>query len=508
MEYYGVAHIIFQDGSMRMESDVGETAVLAYSGGLDTSVIVPWLKESYGLDVVCVAVDVGQGAEELEGLESKALASGARACYVEDVREEFLRDYVWPTLRAGAVYGRKYLLGTAMARPLIARKQVEVARRIGATALAHGCTGKGNDQLRFELTYAALAPDLKVIAPWREWHIRSRTDALEYAAERGIPVAATAEKPYSRDRNLWHISHEGGALEDPSFVPPPDLLLLTQPVGTTPATPEEVEIGFEAGSPVSVDGERLAPVALLERLNEAAGRHGVGVVDLVEDRVVGMKSRGVYETPGGTLLYQAHSELEQLVLDRRTLALKDEIARRYADLVYEGRWWGVEREAMDALVEVTQAHLTGTVRLRLFSGSAAVIARSAPSSLYSEGLVTFEEDDVYDQADAAGFIRLFGLPTKVAAQVAAARRGVGRTNGRATNEPAAANGNGAAHRNGAGHGNGAAHGNGTGLGNGAAPGEGAAHGAGGVRAAGAPEPAVPRQGNGGPLHAPGRGPAG
>ena len=420
---------------------MAETAVLAYSGGLDTSVIVPWLKETYGLEVVCVAVDVGQGAAELEGLEEKALASGAKACFIEDVREEFLTGYVWPTLRAGAVYGRKYLLGTAMARPLIAMKQVEVARRVGATTLVHGCTGKGNDQLRFELTYAALAPDLEVIAPWREWHIRSRTDALEYAAERGIAVTATAEKPYSRDRNLWHISHEGGSLEDPAFSPPPDLFIMTRPVGTTPSEPEEVEIGFEAGSPVSVNGEALGPVALLERLNEVAGRHGVGVVDLVEDRVVGMKSRGVYETPGGTLLYTAHSELEQLVLDRRTLSLKDQIAVRYADLVYEGRWWGVERAAMDAFVDVTQAPVTGTVRLRMFAGSCAVIARSAPSSLYSEGLVTFEADDVYDQADAAGFIRLFGLPTKVAAQVAG--RAPVREEAPVT-QTASANGNGAA----------------------------------------------------------------
>ncbi|MGK7311298.1 MAG: argininosuccinate synthase [Candidatus Longimicrobiales bacterium M2_2A_002] len=403
---------------------MAETAVLAYSGGLDTSVIVPWLREQHGLDVVCVAVDVGQGSE-LEGLEQKARASGARACCIEDVREEFLTGYVWPTLRAGAVYGRKYLLGTAMARPLIAKKQVEVARRVGASTLVHGCTGKGNDQLRFELTYAALAPDLNVIAPWREWHIRSRTDALQYAAERGIPVAATAEKLYSRDRNLWHISHEGGPLEDPSLAPPSDLLQMTRPVTETPTEPEVVAIGFEAGLPVSVDGEVLAPVPLLERLNELAGRHGVGVVDLVEDRVVGMKSRGIYETPGGTLLHLTHSELEQLVLDRSTLSLKDQLAARYADLVYEGRWWSAEREAIDAAVTVTQAAVTGTVELRLYAGSAAVIGRTAPSSLYSEGLVTFEEDDVYDQADAGGFIRLFGLPTKVAA-----RRGASSVNGK------------------------------------------------------------------------------
>lgn len=393
------------------------TAVLAYSGGLDTSVIVPWMKEHYGVEVVCVAVDVGQGAGELEGLEEKALATGAIACHVVDAREEFLTGYVWPALRAGAVYGRKYLLGTAMARPLIARKQVEVARAVGAEVLVHGCTGKGNDQLRFELTYAALAPDLEVVAPWREWSIRSRTDALRYAAERGIPVTATVEKPYSRDRNLWHVSHEGGDLEDPWWAPPADLYQMTRPAGTTPDSPEVVEVAFEDGLPVAVNGERLAPVVLLERLNELAGRHGVGVIDLVEDRVVGMKSRGVYETPGGTLLYAAHSELEQLVLDRRTLALKDRLAAAYADLVYEGRWWTMERMAMDAFVAVTQAAVTGSVRFRLFGGAFAVIGRKADHSLYDEGLATFEDAAGYDQADSAAFIRLFGLQSTVAARV-------------------------------------------------------------------------------------------
>lgn len=396
---------------------MARTAVLAYSGGLDTSVIVPWLKEEYQLDVVCVAVDVGQGAGELKGLEEKAAASGAVGCHVIDAREEFVTGYVWPTLRAGAVYGRKYLLGTGMARPLIARKQVEVARAVGAEVLSHGCTGKGNDQLRFELTYAALAPELEVIAPWREWSIRSRTDALRYAAEHGIPVTATLEKPYSRDRNLWHVSHEGGKLEDPSFEPPDDLYQMTTAPGATPVRPEVVEVAFEAGVPVAVNGESLEPVALLERLNEIGGRHGVGVVDLVEDRVVGMKSRGVYETPGGTLLYAAHSELEQLVLDRRTLSLKDQLAARYADMVYEGRWWSMERLAMDGFVDVTQRAVTGTVRLRLCGGSHAVVSRQAERSLYDEGLVTFEADDGYDQADAAGFIRLFGLQSKVSARV-------------------------------------------------------------------------------------------
>jgi argininosuccinate synthase len=390
------------------------TVVLAYSGGLDTSIIVPWLKENYGVSVVCVAADVGQG-EELDGLVAKAIASGAVSCVVEDLREEFLTGFVWPTLRAGAVYGRKYLLGTSMARPIIARRQVDVARQIGASALAHGCTGKGNDQVRFELTYAALAPEMKIIAPWREWDIRSREDALDYAAAHDVPVTATRAKIYSRDRNIWHISHEGGPLEDPAWEPEEDVFLLTRSAEAAPNRPDYVTITFESGYPVAVDGEPLGPVALLERLNEIAGLHGVGRIDLVEDRLVGMKSRGVYETPGGTLLYAAHSELEQLVLDRRTLALKDSIAQRYADLVYEGRWWTLEREAMDAMVDRTQQRVTGNVKLKLFKGSHTVAARTSPFSLYDERFVTFGEDDVYDQADAAGFIRLYGLPMRVAA---------------------------------------------------------------------------------------------
>jgi argininosuccinate synthase len=390
------------------------TVVLAYSGGLDTSIIVPWLKQNYGVEVVCVAADVGQG-EELDGLVAKALASGAQSCHVEDLREEFLTDFVWPTLRAGAIYNRKYLLGTSMARPIIARRQVEVALKTGSSALAHGCTGKGNDQVRFELTYAALAPELKIIAPWREWDIRSREDAIEYAAIHNVPVAATKEKIYSRDRNIWHISHEGGPLEDPAYEPTEDLFLLTRSPESAPNTPDYVTISFESGYPVAVDGEPLGAVALLERLNQIGGLHGVGRVDLVEDRLVGMKSRGVYETPGGTLLYAAHSELEQLVLDRRTLALKDAIAPRYADLVYEGRWWTVEREAMDALVDRTQRRVTGDVRLKLYKGGFSIAGRTSPFSLYDERFVTFGEDDVYDQADAAGFIRLYGLPLRVSA---------------------------------------------------------------------------------------------
>jgi argininosuccinate synthase len=390
------------------------TIALAYSGGLDTSIIVPWLKEHYDARVICVAGDVGQGAE-LEGVRQKAIASGADECYIEDLREEFITDFIYPTMRAGAIYGRKYLLGTSMARPLIARRQVEVARMVGADALAHGCTGKGNDQVRFELTYAAFAPELPVIAPWRMWDIRSREDAIAYAAKHNVPVAATKEKIYSRDANIWHLSHEGGVLENPAAEPPKDLFMLTTPVTETPNESEVVVIGFEKGTPVSVNGKRMNAVALLELLNTIGGRHGVGVIDLVEDRLVGMKSRGVYETPGGTLLYTAHSELEQLVLDRRTLAAKDAIAPRYADLVYEGRWWTTEREAIDAFVNVTQERVTGEVGLRLYKGSVSVTSRASAHALYDERFVTFGEDDVYQQSDAAGFIRLFSLPSRVRA---------------------------------------------------------------------------------------------
>ena len=390
------------------------TIVLAYSGGLDTSIIVPWLKEHHNARVICVAADIGQG-NELEGVRAKALASGADECYVEDLREEFVEDFLWPMLRAGAIYGRKYLLGTSIARPLIARRQCEVAKAIGADALAHGCTGKGNDQVRFELTYATFAPELPVIAPWREWDIRSREDALAYAAERNIPVAATAQKIYSRDRNLWHISHEGGLLEDPSAVPPDDLFMLSASPAEAPDEHEDVTIDFERGTPVAVNGIRLDPVTLVSTLNTIGGRHGVGRIDLVEDRLVGMKSRGIYETPGGTLLYAAHSELEQLVLDRRTLAAKDLIAPRYADLVYEGRWWTTEREAYDAFVSVTQERVTGSVTLRLYKGNVIIAGRASEYALYDERFVTFGEDHVYEQSDAGGFIRLFALPARVRA---------------------------------------------------------------------------------------------
>lgn len=412
------------------------TIALAYSGGLDTSIIVPWLKERYNARIICVAADIGQG-DELEGVRAKAIASGADECYIEDLRQEFVEKFVWPTLRAGAIYGRKYLLGTSMGRPLIARRQVEIARQVGADALAHGCTGKGNDQVRFELTYAAFAPDLPVIAPWREWNIRSREDAIAYAEAHHIPITATRDKIYSRDRNIWHISHEGGVLEQPSAAPPADLFMLTTAPEKSPDQSEEVTIGFINGTPTSVNGAELDAVDLLTCLNTIGGRHGIGRIDLVEDRLVGMKSRGVYETPGGTLLYSAHSELEQLVLDRRTLAAKDLIAPRYADLVYEGRWWTTERESYDAFVNVTQERVTGSVTLKLFKGTASVVGRESEYALYDERFVTFGEDDVYQQSDAAGFIRLYGLSARVRAirdqEMAEARKA---QEGNAVTEPA------------------------------------------------------------------------
>jgi argininosuccinate synthase len=407
------------------------TIVLAYSGGLDTSIIVPWLRENYDdADVICVAADVGQG-EELRGLEIRARQQGASALVVEDLREAFVREAIWPTLRAGAIYARKYLLGTSMARPIIARSQAQLAVRVGAGALAHGCTGKGNDQVRFELTYAAFAPDLKVIAPWREWDIGSREDAIAYAESRRIDVPATRAKIYSRDRNLWHMSHEGGPLEDPGVEPADDVFMMTSSPESAPDRAQYLEIGFEAGYPITVDDEALGPVQLVEVLNEIAGRHGIGRADIVEDRMVGMKSRGIYETPGGTLLYTAHRELEQIVLDRRTLALKDQVAARYADLVYEGRWWTTERTALDGLVDATQQRVTGTVRLKLYKGNIIIAGRSTPYPLYDAGLASFGDDGHYDHADAAGFIRLLSLPVRAEAQQQALfDAAAGRTNGR------------------------------------------------------------------------------
>ena len=401
---------------------MGPRVVLAYSGGLDTSAIVPWLKERYDAQVFCFAADLGQGGMELHGLVQKAKASGAETCVVEDLREEFVRDFVFPTLRAGAVYARTYLLGTSMARPLTAARQVALAREVGAQALAHGCTGKGNDQVRFELTYAALAPDLKVIAPWREWEFAGREDLINYVRKQNVPVQATAEKPYSTDRNLWHCSHEGGILEDPSQEAPEHIFLMTSDPTTAPDKPVVVEVEFDAGTPVAIDHVPMGPVELLETLNTIAGEHGVGRADVVEDRLVGMKSRGVYETPGGTVLHAAHRELEQLVLDRRTLRLKDELALRYADLVYDGRWWTPEREALDALVTETQKQVTGRVRLRLYKGAVSVAGRESPYALYQPSYATFGKDSVYNQKDAEGFIRLYGLSVRIAAGLAAARQ--------------------------------------------------------------------------------------
>jgi len=388
--------------------------VLAYSGGLDTSIIIPWLKENYGYEVIAMAADLGQG-EELEPLHEKAINSGASKLYIEDVKEEFVTDYIFPTLKAGAIYESKYLLGTSMARPLIGKKLVEIAEQEGAEAVAHGATGKGNDQVRFELAVKALKPELKIIAPWREWDIRSRDDAIDYAETRGIPVPVTKSRPYSMDRNLWHLSHEGGALEYPSQEPPEDVLLLTVPPEKAPDEPTYVEIYFEQGVPKKINGQELSPVDLVMKLNELGGANGIGVVDMVENRLVGMKSRGVYETPGGTILYLAHRELELLTLDRITLHYKEIVASRYAELVYDGVWFSPLREALDAFVDVTQRTVTGTVRMKLYKGNCTPAGATSPYTLYSEELATFGRDEVYTQADAAGFINLFGLPLKVRA---------------------------------------------------------------------------------------------
>jgi argininosuccinate synthase len=391
--------------------------VLAYSGGLDTSVIVPWLKENYGCEVIAFTANLGQGNEELEGLEEKAVASGASKAYVADLREEFLTEYAFPTMQAGAVYERLYLLGTSFARPVTAKHLVQVATWEGADAVAHGCTGKGNDQVRFELTVKALNPFLKVIAPWREWEIRSREDALEYAAAHGIPVTQSKKSIYSRDRNIWHLSHEGGILEDPWAEPEEEMFCLTVAPEEAPDEPCYVTIDFKKGVPVAVDGEPLGAVHLMERLNALGGAHGVGRTDLVENRLVGMKSRGVYETPGGTILYTAHQGLEQICLDRDTLHHKEVVAHRYAELVYFGQWFTPLREALSAFVAQTQERVTGSARVKLYKGSCTVVGRRSPYSLYREDFATFGQDDVYDQSDAEGFINLFGLPIKVRALI-------------------------------------------------------------------------------------------
>ena len=382
---------------------------LAYSGGLDTSVIIPWLKENYGCEVVAVAVDVGQ-AEETDGLEAKARKTGAVDFHLIDAREEFARDFVFPVLKAGAIYERDYLLGTAIARPLIAHKQVEIALATGCDALSHGCTGKGNDQVRFELAYSTLAPELRIIAPWREWTIRSREDAIDYAKARGIPVPVTKKDLYSRDRNLWHISHEGGPLEEPGFEPEESMFKLTTDPEKAPDKPERVTIGFVKGIPVSVNGETLSPATLIEKLNVLGGRHGVGRVDVVENRLIGIKSRGVYETPGGTILVQAVKALESLTLDRDAMHEKERLAIRYAELVYYGQWYSPLKEALDSFMDKLAENVTGDATIKLFKGTATVIGRTSPYALYSHKLASFDMTG-YTPQDAEGFIRLFGLPT-------------------------------------------------------------------------------------------------
>ncbi len=392
-----------------------EKVVLAYSGGLDTSVILPWLKETYGYEVVAFAAELGQG-DELTGIQKKALATGAVKCIVKDLRKEFVEDYLWPMLKSGAIYENGYLLGTSIARPLIAKHQVDVARATKATAVSHGATGKGNDQVRFELTFMALAPDLKIIAPWKDpnFTLTSREAAIDYARKHNVPIEQTKKKIYSRDRNLWHISHEGADLENPANEPKDDMLVLCRPISKTPNKAEYVEIGFEQGIPVKFNGKRIDGVKLIETLNVIGGKHGVGVADLVENRLVGMKSRGVYETPGGTILMTAHKALETLTLDRETAHFKQQISLKYAEMVYYGQWFCQLREALDALVNVTQRNVTGTVRIKLFKGKATLAGTTSPKSLYNPHLASFTMGAEYNSTDATGFIRLFGLPMKVA----------------------------------------------------------------------------------------------
>ena len=389
--------------------------VLAYSGGLDTSVIIPWLKENYSnCEVIAMCADVGQG-DELAPVREKAIKSGASKVYIEDLTQEFVEEYVWPVLKAGSVYEGKYLLGTSFARPIIAKRLVEIAEKEGADAIAHGATGKGNDQVRFELTVKALAPHLQVIAPWRLWNIRSREDAIDYAEKHGIPVPVTKKRPYSMDRNIWHLSHEGADLEDPWNEPKADVYMVTKTPEQAPDTPAYVEVCFEKGIPVAVNGEKMGAVALLTKLNELGAEHGVGITDIVENRLVGMKSRGVYETPGGTILFYAHRELEYLCLDRATMHFKEQLAVRYGELVYDGMWFSPLKEAMDAFVDTTQQTVTGTVRMKLYKGNIMSAGAKSPYSLFHEGFVTFGRDEVYNQKDAEGFINLFGLPLKIRA---------------------------------------------------------------------------------------------
>lgn len=395
-----------------------EKVVLAYSGGLDTSVILPWLKETYGYEVIAFAADLGQG-EELAGIKQKALASSAVKCVVKDLRKEFVEDYLWRLLKSGAVYEKGYLLGTSIARPLIAKHQVEVAHEEGATAVAHGATGKGNDQVRFEVSYMALDPSLKIISPWKDpnFKLTSREAAVDYAKKHKIPIEQSKKKIYSRDRNLWHISHEGADLEDPANEPKDELFVISQPVSKTPDKPDYVKIGFEQGVPIKLNGKNVDSVELLETLNQLGGKHGIGQVDMVENRLVGIKSRGVYETPGGTILVEAHSDLESVTLDRETMHYKQQVALKYAELVYYGLWFSQLREALDAFIDVTQRNVTGEVRMKLFKGRCTPAGIKSPNSLYRTDLASFKMGAEYNPTDATGFIRLFGLPIKVAAAV-------------------------------------------------------------------------------------------
>ena len=398
-----------------MKKEDIKKVVLAYSGGLDTSVIIPWLKEHYNnCEVIDACADLGQG-DELEPVHDKALKTGASKCYIMDLKEEFISDYVWPTVKAGAVYEKKYLLGTSFARPLIAKKLVEIAEKEGADAIAHGATGKGNDQVRFELSVKALAPQLAIIAPWREWELRSRDQEIDYAAAHNIPIPVSHDHDYSMDRNMWHLSHEGSDLEDPWNAPKDELFIVTNIPEKAPDKPEYVELEYVEGVPVSVNGEKLSPAKLVEKLNEIGIRNAVGITDMVEDRLVGMKSRGVYENPAGAIIYYGHNDLENLCLDRATQSFKQQVSIRYSELVYDGMWFSPLREALDAFVNETQKTVTGTVRMKLYKGNIYSAGVKSPYSLYSQEYVTFGEDEVYNQADATGFINLFGLPLKVRA---------------------------------------------------------------------------------------------
>ena len=398
-----------------MKKEDIKKVVLAYSGGLDTSVIIPWLKEHYNnCEVIAACADLGQG-DELEPVHDKALKTGASKCYIMDLKEEFISDYVWPTVKAGAVYEKKYLLGTSFARPLIAKKLVEIAEKEGADAIAHGATGKGNDQVRFELSVKALAPQLAIIAPWREWELRSRDQEIDYAAAHNIPIPVSHDHDYSMDRNMWHLSHEGSDLEDPWNAPKDELFIVTNIPEKAPDKPEYVELEYVEGVPVSVNGEKLSPAKLVEKLNEIGIRNAVGITDMVEDRLVGMKSRGVYENPAGAIIYYGHNDLENLCLDRATQSFKQQVSIRYSELVYDGMWFSPLREALDTFVNETQKTVTGTVRMKLYKGNIYSAGVKSPYSLYSQEYVTFGEDEVYNQADATGFINLFGLPLKVRA---------------------------------------------------------------------------------------------